>query len=60
MRLDEETGMMKEEIISEKQSHGRVHDRQMGAQGIRGRSTRDSIVKVQSPKDSFPQPQYKI
>ena len=37
MRLDEETGMMKEEIISEKQSHGRVHDRQMGTQGIRGR-----------------------
>jgi hypothetical protein len=25
-----------------------------------GRSTRDSIVKVQSPKDSLPQPQYKI
>jgi hypothetical protein len=25
-----------------------------------GRSTRDSIVKVQAPKDSILQPQYKI
>lgn len=118
MRLDEETGMMKEEIISEKQSHGnkvgryelrrsarlttyQIFDTSTGEyttvkwapkeyeadkigdqvdtvvsktidkikcllHGLEesledlGRSTRDSIVKVQSPKDSILQPQYQI
>ena len=116
MRLDEETGMMKEEIISEKQSHGnkvgryelrrsarlttyQIFDTSTGEyttvkwapkeyeadkigdqvdtvvsktidkikrllHGLEesledlGRSTRDSIVKVQAPKDSILQPQY--
>ena len=118
MRLDEETGMMTEEIISEKQSHGnkvgryelrrsarlatyQIFDTSTGEyttvkwapkeyetdkigdqvdtavsktidkikrllHGLEesledlGRSTRDSIVKVQAPKDSILQPQYKI
>ena len=118
MRLDEETGMMKEEIISEKQSHGnkvgryelrrsarlttyQIFDTSTGEyttvkwapkeyeadkignqvdtavsktidkikrllHGLEesledlGHSTRDSIVKVQAPKDSILQPQYKI
>jgi hypothetical protein len=118
MRLDEETGIMKEEIISEKQSHGnkvgryelrrsarlstyQIFDTSTGEyttvkwapkeyetdkigdqvdtavsktidkikrllRGLEeslddiGRSTRDSIIEVQAPKDSILQPQYKI
>ena len=118
MRLDEETGMMKEEIISEKQSHGnkvgryelrrsarlatyQIFDTSTGEyttvkwapqeyeadrignqvdtavsktidkikrllHGLEesledlGRSTRDSIDKAQTPKDSLPRPQYQI
>ena len=118
MHLDEETGLMKEEIISRRLSHGRKVGRYELRRGVRiasyqifdtstgeyttvkwtpkeyeadrigdqvdtavsktidkikrllhgleesledlGHSTRDSIVKVQSPKDSLPQPQYKI
>lgn len=65
MRLDEETGMMKEEIISEKQSHGNKVGRyelrrsaRLATYQIFDTSTGEYTTVKWAPKDSLPRPCY--